>query len=150
MPKGIYARKPRTPKQYPPELVAKVAQMYSDGHTQTEIGLEVGLTQRVIWRLMSHHGIPARVAAKREQRGAANSYWKGDNAGYCAFHRRLDVAKGRPKLCEVCGTTAPGKWYDWANLTGAYDDPADFKRMCRSCHRGYDNARRKGEVRNVR
>ena len=30
------------------------------------------------------------------------------------------------------------KNYDWANLTGHYDDPNDYKRMCRSCHWKYD------------
>ena len=35
----------------------------------------------------------------------------------------------------------PSCTYDWANLTGDYADVSDFARMCRSCHRRYDNAR---------
>lgn len=40
--------------------------------------------------------------------------------------------------CDVCGTEDKSKSYDWANLTGDYDNPQDFKRMCRSCHWKYD------------
>jgi len=40
--------------------------------------------------------------------------------------------------CDVCGTTEPGKHYDWANLTGRYEDVNDYKRMCRSCHFKHD------------
>lgn len=40
--------------------------------------------------------------------------------------------------CEICGTTDADKSYDWANLTGKYDDPSDYKRMCRSCHAKQD------------
>jgi hypothetical protein len=36
-------------------------------------------------------------------------------------------------------------WYDWANLTGNYDDIWDFAPMCRLCHSHYDYARRSME-----
>jgi len=41
-------------------------------------------------------------------------------------------------FCEVCGAKDQNRSYDWANLTGKYDDPSDYKRMCRSCHWKYD------------
>jgi hypothetical protein len=34
------------------------------------------------------------------------------------------------------------KRYEWANLTGRYDDVKDYARMCISCHRKYDKKRR--------
>ena len=52
----------------------------------------------------------------------------------------MKALKGKPKKCEVCGTTDKKKNYDWANLTGKFNDPEDYKRMCRSCHRKYDKA----------
>ena len=48
----------------------------------------------------------------------------------------------RNNSVERCGTTDPALTYDWANLTGDYPNPDGYERMCRSCHRRYDNARR--------
>lgn len=45
--------------------------------SQTEIGQKYGTTQRVVWLAMRKMGIPARVAAKRNQSGSLNSNWKG-------------------------------------------------------------------------
>jgi len=66
-----------------------------------------------------------------------NSNWKGDIACLTAFHKRVEILKGKPKKCEICGTTKK-RVYDWANLTGNYKDINDYKRMCRSCHKKYD------------
>jgi hypothetical protein len=60
-------------------------------------------------------------------------------ANYKVWHARLTVDRGRPKKCEVCGTDDPTKRYDWASLTKKYDDPADYKRMCRARHARHDN-----------
>lgn len=149
MPKGVYERKPRQPKQYPPELVVMVRSLYGGGMTIREVAAEVGLSAKVVYRVMQNHGIQRRAAIKRNQRGRNNDSWRGGKAGYAAFHYRLRALRGRPKRCEVCGTSSPAKWYDWANLTGRYDDPSDFKRMCRSCHRTYDNQRRREGVANA-
>jgi len=127
------------PKVYEPELVERVATLYLGGKTQQEIAGEVGLSQKVIWNVMRRHGIKARVAAKREQRGPANSSWRGDLAGYQALHRRLYAKFGKPRSCSVCGTMDPSRSYDYANLSGRYQDMADFAAMCRSCHWKYDD-----------
>jgi hypothetical protein len=37
----------------------------------------------------------------------------------------------------------PATRYEWANLTGSYGDPGDYERMCVTCHRRFDAARRK-------
>jgi len=119
--------------------------LYEDGMSQTEVAETLGTTQKVIWGLFRSNGYKCRKAAKRNQNGPNNDTWKGSGAGYQAFHRRLDAAKGRPKKCEICGTSDPGRTYDWANLTGHYDDPDDYKRMCRSCHWRYD-----GTIKNIK
>ena len=143
MPKGVYPRKPRLPKRYPEATVVTVREMYSRGHTQAEIGVMVGLSQKVVHTLMRHHGIEARVAAKRDQWGEANHAWKGDDASKYAFHRRLYSRHGKPSKCTVCGTTE-SQHYDYANLTGRYEDLDDYAPMCRSCHWKFDD-----KVRNI-
>ena len=111
---------------------------YSAGLTQHEIAIRYSTTQKVVWSAMRKFGIVARVAAKRNQRGDRNDSWKGAHATYAAFHKRLESVYGKPQKCEVCGTTKTDRTYDWANLTGRYDDPQDYKRMCRSCHWKHD------------
>ena len=117
-----------------------VERLYSAGHTQSEIEDILGTTQKVVWRFMRNNGIKARVAAKRDQRGEKNSSWKGENAKYGSFHQRVKGNRGRAKDygCCICGTTDTNKNYDWANLTGNYNDIMDYAPMCRSCHRKYD------------
>lgn len=129
-------------------MTAKMISLYETGMTQREVGNALGVSQKVVFGRLRKAGYKCRKAAKRFQNGSANAFWKGSNAGYQAFHRRMESTRGRPRLCEVCGTTKP-QFFDWANLTGRYDDPLDFKRMCRSCHRNYDNSRRNGVMPNA-
>lgn len=144
MPKGVYARRQRPPKTYPGELVTKVRRLYASGLTQNEIATAIGTTQKVVWRLMRHHGIESRAAVQRDPaRGAASRTWKGDAASYKAFHLRLRATKGAPARCEICRTEDPRRRRDWANLTGKYEDQDDYARMCRRRH---DNARRGGAI----
>lgn len=130
------------PKAYPAETVAAVERLYASGRTQTEIASDLGMTQKVVWRLMVNHGIGARVAAKREQSGPANVAWRGSLAGYQALHLRVEAARGKPSECSRCGKAQLDCRYEWANLTGRYDDINDYERMCVSCHRRYDASRR--------
>ena len=48
------------------------------------------------------------------------------------------VYLGKPFQCSVCGTTN-AKHYDYANLSGRYEDMNDYAPMCRSCHWKYDD-----------
>lgn len=130
------------PKQYPQELVESVRLLYASGMTQIEVGAAVGLSQRDVHKVMRRAGIKARVAAKRNQRGTANHMWKGSEAKYQALHLRVSNDRGTPSKCSRCGRTDADAVYEWANLTGHYDDIDDYERMCRSCHRRYDASRR--------
>jgi hypothetical protein len=131
MPRG------QKPKQYPKSFVDGVAKLYAAGKTQHEVAAELGSTQKVVFNVMRRHGIAARAAAKREQRGECNASWKGNNAGKQALHRRLYAKHGKPNKCSKCGTTS-AHHYDYANLTGRYQDGGDYAAMCRSCHWKYD------------
>lgn len=126
------------PKQYPERFVTRIRELYEGGLTQSEIAVQVGRSQKVVWNCMRQHGIAARVAAKRDQRGEKNSSWKADDAGKQAFHRRLYALHGKPTKCTVCGTTEANH-YDYANLSGRYEDLNDYAAMCRSCHWKYDD-----------
>ena len=110
----------------------------TDGLSQCECAEKFGVSQKRIFTAMKHYAIPARGAAKRDQRGENNNNWRGADAGKSAFHRRLYAKFGKPKECLVCGTTDTSRSYDYANLTGNYHDPDDYKAMCRSCHWKYD------------
>lgn len=137
---GFGGKMPRgqKPKIYPEEIVSEVRRLYLDNYTQAEIAAKLYVTQKVIWRLMLRHGLKSRTAIKRNQIRENNSSWKADKAGYQALHLRLSAKFGRPKRCDECGTTDPDRRYDWANLTGHYEDENDYKRMCRSCHWKHD------------
>jgi predicted transcriptional regulator len=128
----------------PPEMANRVAEMYARGMTQSEIGQELGVTQKAVWGFMKRHGIGARVAVKRNQIGERNSTWKGSAVTYKAAHNRVYAARGRPQYCEHCQTTEANRRYEWANLTGKHHDPADYARLCRSCHCKFD-----GLIRNL-
>lgn len=131
------------PKQYPPEMVEQVRELYENGLTQNEIASVVNSTQKVIHNLMRRHGIKTRIPFKRYQSGSANHMWKGEQASYTALHFRVQNELGKPIHCDECGTSEPNIRYEWANMTGNYTEISDYKRMCVTCHRRFDLCRRK-------
>lgn len=116
----------------------KAISLYESGMTHYEVAIELETTRKVIWQRFKNHGYKSRVAKKRNQWGGNNHAWKGNDASYACFHKRVHRLKGMPKKCEECGTEDESRSYDWANLTGKYNNPDDYKRMCRSCHWKYD------------
>lgn len=124
----------RKPRAYPAEMVARVREMYEAGFTISEIQRQV--TGCKVQNLMARCGIPRRRAVPRDQSGERNAIWRGDAAGYKALHLRVATARGKPSFCGECGATE-GR-FEWANLTGRYEDVWDYQRMCVPCHRAYD------------
>jgi hypothetical protein len=118
--------------------IERAISLYESGLTQSEVAHELGTTQKVVWGRFRESGYKCRKAKKRNQYCELNSSWKGNTATKEAFHYRLKSLFGSPKICEICGTSDLGRTYDWANITGRYEDPQDYKRMCRSCHWKYD------------
>jgi hypothetical protein len=74
-----------------------------------------------------------------DARGTKNRAWRGAEASYFALHRRVYVVRGQPQRCDECGSTDPARTYEWASLTQRYEDVNDYRRMCRSCHRKFDD-----------
>lgn len=126
-------------KNYPPEIVQRVIDMYAAGHTQREIQEAIGpgyKAQRLVERFVPER----RRSIKRDQTGERNDAWKGDAAGYRGFHARVRRARGWADKCERCPVVV-GPFY-WANLTGNYADVHDYASMCARCHAAYDWSRR--------
>jgi hypothetical protein len=69
-----------------------------------------------------------------------------DLDSYGAQHHHVRVARGTPSYCEHCGTNDPDKWYEWAfNHVGNRKNVEDYLRLCRSCHRIFDQTPEKLE-----
>lgn len=130
-----YTAQPIPPKSELEELY------HAKNMTQFEIGIEYNTTQKVVYSWFKKLGIKSRIPKKRNQEGQNNSSWKGSKATYAAFHYRVEKQRGKPHFCNACGTMEASR-YEWANLTGKYDDVMDYSRMCVSCHRKYDKKRR--------
>jgi len=108
-----------------------------DNMTITEMAIFYKIGRKKIQNDMRFFGVVARKSISRAgQRGENNNNWKGDNATYEAYHRRMRQCQ--PQKCEICGTTDPEKHYEWASMSKKYHDPDDYKRLCRSCHSKYD------------
>ncbi len=130
------------PRDYPAELVERIRHLYIDCEmTREEVQAEIGGGVKVE-NVMRRYGIDTRPAIPRDQRGERNALWRGDAAGYTALHLRVAAALGKPQECSRCGRSDSGTRYEWANLTGFYTEINDYQRMCVSCHRRYDAARR--------
>jgi hypothetical protein len=101
---------------------------------------------------------PERSAAEIQQlltRFGATAFAQGWTTGAIAIEfvardrqirvtvPRVGAARGRPSHCSICDTTSSETKYEWANLTGNYQDVNDYARMCVTCHRRFDAARRK-------
>lgn len=83
--------------------------------------------------------LPGHHVKHRPMKNINNPRWKGDNVGYLALHQWIKRCYGKPKKCEVCGTTDKNKRYEWANISGTYRrDINDFKRLCKECHETFD------------
>lgn len=119
-----------------------VRALYAAGHTQDEIAEKLDVSQYKVWYFMRKHGIATRLQIKRDQTGAKNHVWTGDNATYLAAHQRVYRARGKASHCEHCGAS-DDRMYHWANVSGNYLDVSDFIQLCVSCHRKFDAGKRK-------
>lgn len=129
-------------KNRDPDFVQRVHDAYKRIGNMKKAGAEFGVSEITVWRMFKSAGLPVNpVGYKHDWKGPKCSKWKGDNATYSGFHQRVVRERGTPSRCENCGTTDPASTYDWANMTGAYQDVNDYKRMCRSCHWTHDGIR---------
>ena len=124
----------------PPKI--ELEQLYhAEGLSQAEVAEKYNASQKMVYSWFKKLGIKSRIPFKRNQNRENNSSWKGDKATYAAFHYRVESARGKPMICTVCGAINKSV-YEWANLSGRYEDVNDYARMCRKCHRAYDKNRK--------
>ncbi len=72
----------------------------------------------------------------KSKMGEKNHQWKGDEVGVNGIHRWVRRHKGKPQICERCGTA---EHLDWANKDHSYKrNLDDYISLCRSCHMKYD------------
>ena len=108
------------------------------------------------WKPCLGCGEDAWIQARRDfcsykcsKTGPLNPQWKGDDASYLAFHNRVYRERGKAFGCSVCGNDSSTTKYEWANLTGHYEDIADYASMCNACHTAYDKSRKPSNGRTV-
>jgi hypothetical protein len=63
----------------------------------------------------------------------------GTTQEYAKFHARVKARRGKADHCINGCVNA--KRYEWANLTGHYEDIGDYEMMCSKCHNRYDRDR---------
>ncbi len=111
-----------------------ILRLYKSGMTISEVAVALDTTDKVVYSRMVRYSLPRRSTAVRNQQGNKNSGWKGDVAKYSTCHTRVEKLRGKPSVCEQCGTTT-SKRFEWANISRKYYDPFDYRRLCCSCHR---------------
>lgn len=90
------------------------------------------------------YGIEKATELRINRSNQNNHNWKGEEASYHSLHSWVRTRLGTPKKCSRCSTIKP-KIYDWANISGKYKrDIADWTRLCRKCHREFDERNNRG------
>lgn len=95
-------------------------------HSLEEVSTITGIPTTTLRRILDDLGV------------SRNPRWRGDDAEYNALHVRVLNARGRPSECEECGTTEALR-YEWANVSGHYEDIYDYRRLCSRCHQIFDH-----------
>ena len=95
-------------------------------------------------KLSEEHKEKIKKSAKR---GKLNSAWKGNKAGYRAFHCWIRKHFGKANKCEnrnkqILSFNCSGKSnnFEWAKIQGrrCSRKKSDYIQLCISCHRKYD------------
>lgn len=65
--------------------------------------------------------------------------WKGDEAGYAAFHARLRKKYGGASKCQNldCDKLNISR-FEWASITENFKDENDYLQLCVRCHKRWD------------
>ncbi len=96
---------------------------------------------------LSHRKNISKSAKKRMTIPENNPNYKGDKVGYIGIHIWLIKVYGLAKHCEKClkvGKKKNNKWtIEWALRHGYVCERKreNFIKLCKSCHRKYDNTK---------
>ncbi len=115
----------------------EAVEFYLFGNSLHSTAKQFGVSYGAIRAFLSRHNITLRGETETRRRIGQNIK-AADLVGYKGHHRRVSVARGRPSHCEECGISGPGIRYEWASMTKNYADVNDYKRLCCSCHRTFD------------
>ena len=89
--------------------------------------------------------VRAALALRDLAVGVRNGSWKGDGAGYDAFHKWAERHFTDSGVCERCGSSRLLQWA--CRITGVLTrERAGWLRLCVSCHIRYDIAQRKTQT----
>lgn len=124
-----------------PDVLAQMRKMYDAGQTLDAVAEYAGVSRPTAAKALRSYGTVLRPPVY-ERTGDQSPNWIGRDAGYQTLHTRVEAARGKPQRCGCCDSVEPGRRYDWANLSGRYELLSDYVRMCRSCHKRFDNTRR--------
>lgn len=79
------------------------------------------------------------LRSRGSQPGEQNNLWRGSEASYRSIHSWVGNHKPKSTCCEQCN--AQGIRLEAANISKQYHrDIEDYRWLCVSCHRAYDNA----------
>lgn len=143
-------------------FLQQIHQEYIEGSSYEKLGGKYNLAPSAIAKSFVKFGLRSRTVQesnsnfssehKEKLKQAARSRWNKIRpidrytkqiVTYGQMHARVETTRGKPPYCSICDTTDITKMYHWANLTGKYEDPSDYTRMCASCHRKFDAMRRR-------
>lgn len=124
-------------------FLARLFRLHTLGWSQRRIAVHLGTSRACVKGCLLRMGVSPRPFFDRPYAsGDRHHRWLGARARYGALHDRVRRVRGPATHCNEANCTRRSVVFEWANLTGRYEDPSDYRQMCRSCHRRYDRARR--------
>jgi hypothetical protein len=76
--------------------------------------------------------------------GDKSSVWKGDDVCYNAIHVYIQRWYGKADCCSNPMCSKKSTYFEWCKIdhtTPYTKNIEEFQKLCRVCHRGYDNGK---------
>jgi len=107
--------------------------------------LKLSLSLKGKKRILTEEG---KKSISEKMSGIKNPMWKGEDAGYYAFHYSISKDFGKASYCENrysnilnFNCSCKSKTFQWAKkINSQYTrNKEDYYQLCASCHKKYDN-----------